>query len=178
LTNIETLVIFYMKRNIILAGILFFFLTDKSVAQAQKSLQIEINQQVWKPFINGFSNNNKEVFRAVHSRDVIRVIQDDNTIWNYDQYFPDQYTGPTDTSARYKKSIELRFIQRIASVDKAFEAGYYKSTSISPDGTTRTSYGKFNVVLRKENGVWKILVDADTSKGVAADDFNKAEALE
>lgn len=167
-----------MKKNIILAGILFLFLPGKSSAQAQKSLQIEINQQVWKPFINGFSNNNRDVFKAVHSRDVIRVIQDDNIIWNYDQYFPDQYTGPTDTSARYKKSIELRFIQRIASVDKAFETGYYKSSSISPEGTTRTSYGKFNVVLRKENGVWKILVDADTSKGVTADDFNKAEALE
>lgn len=167
-----------MRKNILCAGILFFFLLSNASAQAQNNLQKEINQQVWKPFIDGFSNNNNEVFKGVHSKEVIRVIQDDNIIWNYDQYFPDQYTGPTDTSAKYKKSIELRFIQRIASVDKAFETGYYKSSSISPDGTIRTSYGKFTVVLRKESGVWKILVDADTSKGVTADDFNKAAALE
>jgi hypothetical protein len=59
----------------------------------------------------------------------------------------------------------LRFIQRIASTDKAFEVGYYKSTSTNTTtGEKRSGYGKFHVLLRKENGVWKILMDADANE--------------
>jgi len=51
----------------------------------------------------------------------------------------------------------------IASNAKAFEVGYYKTTSTNTQtGEKRTGYGKFHVLLRKENAVWKILVDADT----------------
>jgi hypothetical protein len=59
----------------------------------------------------------------------------------------------------------MRFIQRIASDGKAFEVGYYKTSSTnSTTGEKRTGYGKFHVLLRKENGVWKILMDADASE--------------
>ena len=30
-------------------------------------------------------------------------------------------------------------------------------------GQKRTFYGIFNIVLKKKNGVWKIILDADTS---------------
>ena len=37
-----------------------------------------------------------------------------------------------------------------------------KSTSINPvTGEQRIGFGKFHVLRRKENGVWKILMDAD-----------------
>jgi hypothetical protein len=31
-------------------------------------------------------------------------------------------------------------------------------------GEKRTGYGKFHVLLRKENGTWKILMDADANE--------------
>jgi ketosteroid isomerase-like protein len=124
--------------------------------------QKEINDQVWKPFVQAFSNGNDEAFRAVHSRDVIRVIQDDNKVMGYEEYFK---KVPDSVKAKWKdwkKNIELRFIQRIASDDKAFEVGYYKTTSTNTvTGQKRTGYGKFHVLLRKEKGTWKILMDAD-----------------
>ncbi|MGZ8510936.1 MAG: hypothetical protein ACXWWA_11185 [Chitinophagaceae bacterium] len=55
--------------------------------------------------------------------------------------------------SQWKKNIELRFIQRIAGKDKAFEEGYYKTTSTNiVTGEIRKGIGKFHVLLRKENG--------------------------
>src|SRR5262245_28289675 len=75
-------------------------------------LQKEINEQVWKPFIKAFNNDDNEAFKNVHSKDVIRVIRDDNRILGYDEYFQ---KIPDSTKAKWshwEKNIELRFLQR------------------------------------------------------------------
>jgi ketosteroid isomerase-like protein len=129
------------------------------------SLQKEINEQVWKPFIKAFDNSDDEAFSAVHSKEVIRVIQDDNRVMGYNEYFQKIPDSIKAKWGNWKKNIELRFLQRIASKDKAFEVGYYKTTSTNAvTGEKRSGYGKFHVLLRKENGVWKILMDADASE--------------
>jgi len=130
-------------------------------AQAD-SLQQQINEQVWKPFIKAFSTDNNELFSSVHSKEVMRVTQDDNRIIGYEEYFHPVPDSIKAKWGKWKKQIELRFIQRIAANGKAFEAGYYKTTSTNEDdGKKRVSYGKFHVLLRRENGIWKILMDAD-----------------
>jgi ketosteroid isomerase-like protein len=127
--------------------------------------QEEINEQVWKPFIRAFNSDDNEAFRAVHSKEVARVIQDDNRLIGYDEYFKRVPDSVKTKWANWKKNIELRFIQRIATADKAFEVGYYKSTSTNvATGEKRSGYGKFHVLLRKENGIWKILMDADANE--------------
>jgi len=166
-----------MKKKLKTISIGLLLLNLHFIVQAQVNFQKEINEQVWKPFIESFSNNNQEGFKAVHSKDVIRVMRDDKTIWGYDQYFPAQKSNSSDWS-KYKKSIELRFIQRIAGNDKAFEVGYYNTRTIAPDGKQRSSFGKFHVVMRKESGVWKILVDADSGKEATEEEFKKAAAME
>ena len=134
-------------------------------AFSQGKLQKEINEQVWKPFITAFNNRDDDAFSAVHSKEVIRVSQDDNRIFGYNEYFK---KIPESEKARWKdweRNIELRFLQRIASSDKAFEVGYYKSSNTNTaTGEKRTGYGKFHVLLRKENGNWKILMDADANE--------------
>jgi hypothetical protein len=118
-----------------------------------------------EPFIQSFNSGDDECFKAVHSREIIRVIQDDNRIMGYDEYFQKQPDSIKAKWGSWRKNIELRFIQRIASNDKAFEVGFYKTTSTNKStGETRTGYGKFHVVLRMENGTWKILVDADANE--------------
>ena len=130
------------------------------------NFQKEINEQVWKPFIKAFDHDDNDAFRAVHSKEVARVIQDDNRLLGYDEYFKKVPDSLKANWANWKKNIELRFIQRIASNEKAFEVGYYKTTSTNvTSGEKRTGYGKFHVLLRKENGVWKILMDADAREG-------------
>ena len=143
------------------------------------NFQKEINEQVWKRFIKSFNNDDNEGFRAVHSKEVTRVIQDDNRLLGYDEYFKEVPDSVKAKWGNWKKNIELRFIQRIASADKAFEVGYYKSTSANAaTGEKRTGYGKFHVLLRKENGVWKILMDADANEKTDEAIFLSGKAME
>jgi ketosteroid isomerase-like protein len=164
-------------------SILFFtlpalFAYQQVIAQ-QDAVTKEINEQVWKPFIRSFNTGDDEAFKTVHSKDIIRVNRDDKDIYGYDRYFQKIPDSVKTKWGNWKKNIELRFIQRIAGNDKAFEEGYYKTTSTNQQtGEIRKGIGKFHVVMRKENGVWKILVDADTSEGVNEEVFSKAKPLE
>ena len=150
-----------------------------SYASAQAdSLQQQINQQVWKPFIQAFNNLDTKGFMSVHSKEMTRVIQDGNTLYGFDRYYRETEQGNQSTiKARRKRTIELRFTQRIAADNKAFEVGYYKFTSFKPDGTSRNGYGKFNVLLRRENRIWKILMDADASEKTDEATFQSAKPM-
>jgi ketosteroid isomerase-like protein len=137
----------------------------KTTFSQSDSLQQQINNQVWKPFIRSFSNMDTKSFMDVHSHDMTRVIQDGNTIYGYERYYHENEQGDKrNRQAGHKRSIELRFMQRIAANDKAFEVGYYKTTVTHADGKVSSGYGKFHVLLRRENGTWKILMDADASE--------------
>lgn len=141
-----------------LSWIAIFLLSCDPAFPQTDSLQKEINEQVWKPFIKAFNNDDNEAFRAVHSKDVIRVIQDNNQVMGYDQYFQKIPDSIKTKWGDWKKNIELRFLQRIASKGKAFEVGYYKTTNTNAiTGEKRAGFGKFHVLLRKEMGVWKYL---------------------
>ncbi len=160
--------------------ILFVVLLLASNLFAQKdSLQKQINEQVWKPFIQSFNSGDDNAFRAVHSKDVIRVIRDNSSIIGYNEYFR---TVPDSIKAKWgtwKKNIELRFTQRIAANGKAFETGYYKTSNTNTStGEKRVGYGKFLVLLRKENGTWKILVDADSNEKTNEEVFMTGEPME
>jgi ketosteroid isomerase-like protein len=76
--------------------------------------------------------------------------------------------------------LDLRFTERIANAATAIDIGIFKVTVNRKDGSTQSFYGRFHVVLRKENGVWKILVDMDSSEGRSIDeaDYIAAKAME
>src|SRR6266496_5985119 len=127
-----------------LSWIAMFLLFCNLAFSQMDSLQKEINEQVWKPFIKAFNNNDDEAFRAIHSKDVIRVIQDNNQIMGYDQYFQKIPDSIKTKWGNWKKNIELRFLQRSASKGKAFEVGFYKTTSThAMTGEKRTGFGKY-----------------------------------
>lgn len=143
------------------------------------SLQKQINEQVWKPFIKAINSGDNDALSVVHSKEVVRVMQDDGKIIGYSEYFrkiPDSIKAKWSD---WKSNIELRFVQRIASADKAFEVGYYKTASTnSKTGEKRTGYGKFHVLLRKESGTWKILMDADANEKTDEKIFVTAQPIE
>ena len=179
LNRIYCCAIFKLNSMKMIPGIALLLLFSIPALSQQDSFQKEINEQVWKPFIVAFNNNDDEAFSAVHSKDVIRVSQDDSRIFGYSEYFK---KIPDSEKARWKdwrRNIELRFLQRIASNDKAFEVGYYKSSNTNTvTGEKRTGYGKFHVLLRKENGTWKILMDADANEKTDEAVFMTASPME
>ncbi len=162
-----------------LTQLLLVLLLPGTLLAQSGAAQREINEQVWKPFIKSFNSNDDAGFKAVHSKDIVRVIQDSRQIGGYEEYFP---VIPDSTRQKWRiwtKQIELRFLQRIAGTDKAFEVGYYKTTSKNDrSGEVVVSYGKFYVVHRKEKGVWKILVDADANEGTTEAIFQSGAPLE
>src|SRR5829696_9195605 len=66
---------FSTMKKILIVSIGMLFISSVSLGQTD-SLQKQINEQVWKPFIHTFNNRDEAGFRAVHSQDVVRVEQD------------------------------------------------------------------------------------------------------
>ena len=159
-----------MKQILLLA-----FVVSSTFSRGQ-DLQKAINDQVWIPFTNSFNERNTEAFMAVHSKDLIRAPRDSKVVQNFEEYKKENQLGESRTS---KRSIELRFTERIASETQAYEVGIYKTTSTNSKGESRSFYGKFHVVLRKESGTWKILVDSDSSEGgtIGEKDFLAARPM-
>lgn len=163
----------------VLLVLLFLLLGVTNSFSQSDSLQKQINEQVWKPFITSFNNLDADGFMAVHSKEMIRVVQDNNQIYGFDQYYRNNKQGDERTKARNRKrTLELRFIQRIAGNDKALEIGYFKVTTLEPEGKTQSFYGKFHVLLRKENNTWKIIMDADASEKTDEAIFQSGKELE
>lgn len=165
-----------MKRSsLLIASVLFF---GNCFAQSDSLKWVtEINEQVWKPFIAHFISGNKEGFRAVHSKKITRVEIDRGVVMDFDKYFPPVTAGGKQPSQTYQRKFELRFDKRISNGSSAWESGYYKGTMIQEGKEPRSYYGRFYVVLEKENDGWKIIVDADSGKEANEEKFNKAAAM-
>lgn len=156
---------------------LSLWLTYGACAQ---DVQKEINEQVWKPFVQAFSQGDADGFLAVHSKDVIRSPRDSKKVFGWTAYLDQQRSSDQRAKdAGRSHSLELRFTERIAQDDRAVEVGVYKTTTIDKQGNARSFFGRFHVVLRKEGGAWKILVDTDSSEGgtIGEKEFLAAKAM-
>ena len=155
-----------MKRNEIIKLIFsLIFLIVLSHSLSAQDTQKEINEQVWKPFIRNFNEHNPKEFMALHSKDVVRSPRDAKSILNWDEYLKEQTAGDQqDIKENRKRTLELRFTERVNSKDRAIDVGIYKTSYIFQDGNKQDYFGRFHVVLRKEKNIWKILVDTDSSE--------------
>jgi hypothetical protein len=148
---------------------LIAFVTANAFGQ---TTQKDINDQVWKPFIKAFNQGNTEAFMDLHSKDLVRSARDSKKVLNWDQYYKETAAA---NSRKNNGTLELRFTERINSDNQAIDVGIYKNQS-----SYGTGYGRFHVILRKENNVWKILVDMDSSEGgtIGETDFAAANSME
>jgi hypothetical protein len=156
-----------------------WFATFATVAQSSETT--EINQHVWKPFIETFNQHRSDDFLALHSRDLIRSARDSKRVLTWTQYLDEtRLDEANDKKEGFKRVLELRFTERLHSATQAIDVGIYKTVYTFSNGTTQTFYGRFHVVLRKENGRWKILVDTDSSENgtIGEKDFNQAKPIE
>jgi hypothetical protein len=166
-----------MKKYFLLPVAVLFFLNAAAQSDSLKWVK-EINEQVWKPFIAHFISGNKEGFRAVHSKRITRVEIDQGGVLDYEKYFPQINSNGKQPSQGFRRLFELRFDKRISNGTKAWETGYYKGTVVQEGKEPRSYYGRFFVVLEKEDGTWKILVDADTGIQANEENFGKAFSMD
>lgn len=153
-------------------------------AQAQND-QKDINEQVWKPFTKAIMTQDVEGFLKVHSKDLIRAERNSKRVLTFQEYqkrmsesWPRWKENNAKDNLQYQ--FELRFTERNSNGSIAYEVGYFRNLTTQPNGETRAGFGKFQVALRKENGVWKILVDSDSNEGgtITEKDFLNAQVME
>jgi ketosteroid isomerase-like protein len=157
-----------------------FFLPSMSFSQTE-NIQEEINQDVWFPFMDSYASFDDKAFMDIHTEDIIRVIRDAQRIQVGAEYAEAMArSAKSNIERKRKRTIDFSFLERFASKDTAFEVGYYRVLSSEPGKETKTYYGIFQVVLKKKDGKWKILVDSDTSMddSLTEEDFKKGKILE
>ena len=142
---------------------LFLVFSLQSNAQNADSLiHEEINLKIWKPFCESYASLDAKTFNALHTEDVIRVspwgihVGDEYKDRNLERFKANKEKGTNRT-------IDLWFEHRKSTAEVSYEVGYYKVTYKNDDGINN-SYGRFHVLLKKENGTWKIALDWDTDK--------------
>ena len=166
-----------MKKIILSIGIICCSQLSNAQADSVKYAR-EINEQVWKPFIHSLITGDKQGLRDVHSKRIMRVEIDRNKIIDYDKYFPPVSSDSANRPKMANRDFILRFDKRISNGERAWESGIYKGSVTIEGKRPRVYYGRFFVVLEKEGGTWKIIVDADTAKGADEPAFNAASAME
>jgi ketosteroid isomerase-like protein len=126
----------------------------------------DINAQIWITMLRASDAFDAEGFLAVLSRDLVRVSMDRNEIYGFDRYSTEIRAGFERARQRkLRRRSTVRFLARSHSGDLARDTGIFRSEVILPGGETRISYTAFEMILRKENGRWKLLVDQDAWRG-------------
>ena len=142
----------------------------------QSEIEKEVNEQVWKPFMTAYATNDSKTFNSLHTDDVLRVSPWGIKVGNA---YKEAVTRNNSNPNREKRSIEFWLEHRIYKGDVGYEVGYYRIKPLS--GTGDTHYGRFHIVLRKVDGVWKIAQDWDTNDinghKVGPEDFDDSKAL-
>ncbi|TYA71507.1 nuclear transport factor 2 family protein [Seonamhaeicola marinus] len=134
-----------------------------------------INSQLWTNFTKAYELLDYNLFASIHANDLVRVSGNSKTISNKTTYIDKYIKWWTDNDR--KQTISFRFLERIVSNNKASERGIYKLT-IGPNTQNEKSYyGKFHVILTKENSIWKILVDYDSSENDTIDETSYLNAF-
>ena len=141
---------------------------------------LEINRDIWIPFSEAYATGDADKYLALHSPDFVRASKNGDHTTDLHGYSRDVLRSFSRNSINGgKANIEFRFTERFASDISASERGIYKYTYTPPSSIPSSGYGKFHVVSRKENGVWKIFMDYDSDESgtIDADDYEAAYAV-
>ena len=140
----------------------------------------ELNRDVWVPFLAGVAKYEDTGYVGVRSKDYIRVQSEGRLILSYETYVDDTRSMMASYKDRGTRlTMEVRFEDRITDGRFASERGITKVVFAPKEGEARTFYGRFHTVSRKENGVWRILVDyaAPASERVGEEEFKRARDM-
>lgn len=148
--------------------------------KAHQNRLAEINRDIWIPFSEAYAAGDADKYLSLHSPQFVRASKNGDHTTDLHGYSKSVLRSFSRNSINGSKAnIEFRFTERFASDISASERGVYKYTFIPPSGTPTSGYGKFHVVSRKENGVWKIFMDYDSDENgtINADDYEAAYAV-
>jgi len=164
-----------MKKFRIL--LLLILASTLTLAQTKKTdFSKEIDEQLWKSFVNSYNSRDGKNHLKIHTNDVLRITK--NGI-KQGKAYQDQILESYGRKGQSKREIEFKFEHRIHASNIAYEVGYFKVTVFRKDKKDEY-YGRFSVVLKKENGRWKIAQDWDIDEingvKITKEDYEKLES--
>ena len=154
---------------------LFHFVGNTVDSQNLEHLKA-INTDLWENFTKAFETLDYELFSRLHSDDLIRVNGDSKSVKGKTVYI-EGYKKRWATK-EINQTISFRFLERISNNEKASERGIYRLTRNLNTQYEQSYYGKFHVILKKENEKWKILVDYDSSENNSIDEDSYQKAFD
>ncbi len=161
-----------MLKRLLTTATLCLGLTLTSYSQDVNNFE-DINA-MWSKFSQAFDALDYQSIAEIHTKELIRI-PGGKQLLHYDNYmmtYKIDFEQAKKTNAT--RAISFRFFERIHNDSIASEKGIYKVVM-----DDQTYYGKFHVLLKKENGDWKIFMDYDSNEGgtVGEKDFTAAVAI-
>lgn len=141
-----------------------------------------IKTEVWIPFMEAYDQSDSQKLKSIHTQDIFRVTQDQNQVETGESYL-EEFGNFVETVKARGSQIGIAFAIRSTALNDAgnmaYQTGYYRFSSKRGDDESLVvrGYGEFNVGLRKENGTWKIWLDADKRIQLSPEDFNAQEIV-
>jgi ketosteroid isomerase-like protein len=167
-----------MTRLLVVFVVLLGFQTGLSQTPGPREWLAEIERDIWLPFMEGVRTYNDPKYLEVHSKDYVRIDPTNRFLLDRKDYDDDT----VKMMARYKAdgrviSITVRFEERIVDGKSAFERGINEFVITAKDGSSRKSYGRFQVVSRKENGKWRMLTEYFPPGQATSEQYLAAKAI-
>ena len=144
--------------------LLFVSLLSGAVFSNEDSLKA-INEQVWARFTQSYKAVDGDMHASLYHPDIVRASPERGQVMSGEAYknmLKRMFAMRSERGAK-GADISFRFLERHHNEDSAYEVGIYQMQGTGRDGEPFTSYGKFQVVLKKVDGSWKILFDTDVT---------------
>jgi len=145
-----------------------------------ETIQKEIDETVWKHFQSAFENLDAAALNATYAEEVLRVTPEG--IDTEGAFKARNITSfQTSKQGGVRIALDFWFDSRHTNTKTSYEVGFYR-ISVTANNDTNYLYGQFHIVLQKQNGVWKITQDWDTTvingDAIGKEDFEKKEPIQ
>jgi ketosteroid isomerase-like protein len=135
-------------------------------ASVPEEILNEIAADVWIPFMEAYRDLDSEKLKALHAPDIMRITIDQNRVETGAAYL-DKFGGYLQQVQSQGIELGIDFSIATSAIDadqqRVYQTGHYRFSSKQPeaDGFQVNGYGYFNVLLKKDQGKWRLLMDAD-----------------
>lgn len=161
-------------------GLIALLLFTSFNSQGQEATMASVYNDVWLPFMESYRELDIEKFKSLQALDITRVSIDRNSIKSKDEYFKEMEAFFNQIKGS-KRAMDIRFaiLSTATGNNRVYQTGYYSISIKGPDSESYQpmGYGYFTVVLIKENGHWKISVDADKNAAISEEEFRTSKVL-
>lgn len=142
---------------------IFFIVFVTQISAQENALHQKINKDMYENFSKAFETLDYKIFASIHSKEMIRISGNGGEIKNAKLYL-EGYQKRWSDSSRKPAPIDFRLLERVTSDSLASDRGIYRVTYTNDQNETKYSYGKFHVILKLEDGNWKIVMDYDSDE--------------